>query len=141
MVAAAPSPTARRLPAWRKTCLSASRSFNLVQAARSPAAAASGAATFSGLPLPTPSGLPLLADDITTLLTTMASATIPTGGSVTVPIVAAQPGTAANLDAGAVPTLGQAIAGVSPVATVAAPGTTGGAGHETADAWRSPSPF
>jgi uncharacterized phage protein gp47/JayE len=69
---------------------------------RKPATAASGAVTFSGLPLPIPSGLPLLAEDKTTLFTTTASATIPTGGSVTVTIAAAQPDAAANLDAGAI---------------------------------------
>jgi uncharacterized phage protein gp47/JayE len=103
-----------------------------------PATAASGTAMFTGLAnLDIPAALPLLAPDQTTLFTTTAAATIPTGGSVTLPIAAAQPGAAANLDAGVSLTLGQAIAGVSPVATLAAPGTTGGADQETADAWRS----
>jgi hypothetical protein len=66
------------------------------------------AATFSGLPLPIPSGLQLLAEDKLTLFTTTASATIPAGGSVTVPIAVVQPCATANLDAGAVLTLGQA---------------------------------
>ena len=101
-----------------------------------PATAASGLATFTGLALPIPSGLPLLADDKVTVFNTTAGGTIPMGGSLTLPIAAAQPGAAANLATGAVLTLGQAIAGVSPVATVA-PGTTGGADQETANAWRS----
>jgi uncharacterized phage protein gp47/JayE len=111
------------------------RIFNLPQ---KPASAAAGAATFIGLAnLPIPSALPLIAPDQTTMFTTTAGATIPAGGAVTVAIAAAQPGAVANLDPGASLTLGQAIAGVSPVATVAALGTTGGADQETADAWRS----
>jgi len=78
-------------------------------------------------------GLPLLVEDKTTLFTTTASATIPTGGSVVVPIAAAQPGAAANPDAGAVLTLGQAIAGVAR-RFGGSPGTTGGGDQETADA-------
>lgn len=101
------------------------------------ATAAMGSATFSGLPLPTPSGMPLLAQDQVTGFATTASGVIPSGNTLTLPISAVQPGAVANLPAGAVLTLGQAIAGVSPTAIIAAPGTTGGADAETDDAWRA----
>jgi uncharacterized phage protein gp47/JayE len=106
--------------------------------ASKPAAAAIGAATFSGLVnLPIPVGLLLLAVDGVTQFATTAGANISAGGSVTLPIAASQPGTVTNLATGATLTLGQAIAGVSPAATVAAPGTTGGADAESDDAYRS----
>ncbi|MEJ0020739.1 MAG: baseplate J/gp47 family protein [Acetobacteraceae bacterium] len=107
---------------------------------KKPAAAATGAAVFSGGSgdLPIPSALPLLAPDGVTQLATTSSGVIPTGGgSITLPIAAPQPGAAANLATGAILTLGQAIAGVSPTAIVADPGTTGGADDESDDAWRA----
>ena len=106
---------------------------------KKPAAVAIGAATFAGGgSLPIPSGLSLLSPDGVTQLVTTGSAVTPSGGgSVTLPIAAAQPGAVANLATGAILTLGQAIAGVSPTAIVAAPGTTGGADDEADDSWRS----
>ena len=111
-----------------------SRIFNVRQ---KPATAASGANLLWSAAAHPVGGLPLLAENETTLFTTTTGAPISAGGSVTVPISAAQPGTATDLGADSVLTLGQAIAGVSLVATVAAPGATGGADQETAEAWRS----
>jgi len=107
---------------------------------KKPAAAATGAAAFSGSggSPPIPSALPLLGPDGVTQFVTTAGGDIPSGGgSVTLPVAAAQPGAVANLATGAILTLGQAIAGVSPTAIVADPGTTGGADDETDDSWRA----
>lgn len=101
---------------------------------RKPAAYASGAVVFTGLPDTVIEVGTQVSTEGGVVFRSTALATIPEGGSVQVPVIAAETGAAANVAAGMVTVIPMTVVGVTAVANPAA--ISGGADLETDASFR-----
>ncbi len=106
---------------------------------RTPAAAATGTASFGGgVGAPIPAGTPWATSGNTVTGVTTAAATIGSGGTVSgVPVATTTTGLASNLTGGTQITISVAVANVLPTATIDSAGLTGGADLQSDASFRA----